>query len=79
MIAKGKADFSKVLNHVLYCFKKKFEFFKLSIGTMEKILKIMIASTSHGPNRIATLTSKIPVKDEEKKTAVNFCIKCFKG
>ena len=37
-IAKGRADFSKVLSHVLKMFKKKFEFFKTNIATMEKLL-----------------------------------------
>ena len=44
LISKGKADFSKVLNHVLNMFRKKFQFFKTSIGTMEKLLNIMIMS-----------------------------------
>lgn len=42
MVAKGKADFSVVLNHVLKMFKKKFEFFRLNIRTMEKILTSML-------------------------------------
>lgn len=44
LIAKGKSDFSRILAHVLKMFKKKFEFFKLSIGTMEKLIKIMIST-----------------------------------
>ena len=43
LIAKGKADFNTVVNHVTKMFKKKFEFFKLSIGTMEKLLAIMLS------------------------------------
>jgi len=42
LIAKGKADFSKVLNHVMNMFKKKYEFFRVSIGTMEKLIRLMI-------------------------------------
>src|SRR3569833_82121 len=42
LIAKGKADFSKVLNHVLEMFRKKFEFFKTSIGVMERMFNRMI-------------------------------------
>lgn len=64
MIAKGKADFSKVLSHVLLMFKKKFEFFKLSIGTMEKLLYIMLAQSGHQTKEIF-LKSKIPFNEED--------------
>lgn len=42
LISKGKADFNKVVNHVLKIFKDKFMYFKLSLGTMERILNIML-------------------------------------
>ncbi len=44
LIAKGRADFNKVLAHVIGMFKKKYEFFRINIGTMEKLIKIMIAT-----------------------------------
>jgi hypothetical protein len=78
MIAKGKADFSKVLNHVLLMFKKKFEFFKFNISQMEKLLRILLAAPGKGSKEIF-LKSKITIKEEEEKTAINFCIRCFKG
>lgn len=77
LIAKGKADFSMVLNHVLLMFKKKFEYFKLSIGELEKLLKLMVYSSSK-ETQLISLKSKIPLKEEYKKTVVNFCIRCFK-
>lgn len=77
LIAKGKADFSKVLNHVLSMFKKKFEYFKLSIGELEKLFKLLVYSSSKS-TELVCLKSKVPIKEEIKKTAVNFCIKCFK-
>ena len=42
LIAKGKADFNQVVAHVLKIFKEKFNYFKLSIGTMERLLNIML-------------------------------------
>ena len=42
MVAKGKADFNQVVNHVLKVFKDKFMYFKLSVGTMERLLNIML-------------------------------------
>ena len=44
MIAKGKVEFSRILTHVLNMFKKKFEFFKININTMEKLLSVMLKS-----------------------------------
>lgn len=78
LVAKGRADFSTVVNHVMKMFKRKFDFFKLSIGTMQKLFKIMLAE--HGKNKLDIfLTSKIPTNPEESKTQINFCIRCFKG
>jgi DNA topoisomerase-3 len=62
LISKGKADFSKVLNHVLNMFRKKYEFFKLSIGTMEKLMKIMISSSGLSGMDYMQLTNKMPVE-----------------
>lgn len=42
LIAKGKADFNQVINHVLKVFKAKFVHFKLSVGLMERLLNIML-------------------------------------
>jgi len=42
MIAKGKADFNKVISHVLDIFKAKFTYFKANVGTMERLLNIML-------------------------------------
>lgn len=44
LIAKGKADFNRVLGHVINMFRKKYEFFKVSIGTMEKLLRMNIGT-----------------------------------
>lgn len=48
-------------------FKKKFEFFKLSIGTMEKLFAVMLASTGKTTKDIF-LKSKIKEKEEEKRS-----------
>lgn len=42
LVAKGRADFNQVVAHVLKIFKDKFNFFKLSSGTMERLLNIML-------------------------------------
>lgn len=42
LVAQGKADFNQVVNHVLKIFKDKFNYFKLSVGTMERLLNIML-------------------------------------
>jgi DNA topoisomerase-3 len=61
LISKGKADFSKVLNHVLNMFLKKFEYFKLSIGVMEKLMNIMIMQSGGAAGKqMEFLTAKIP-------------------
>jgi len=77
LIAKGKADFQKVVGHVLHIFKNKFNFFKLSVGTMERILTIMLNVGDQSD--ASSLSSRIRLKDESKDSVINFCIKCFKG
>lgn len=42
LIAKGKADFARILAHVLLMFKKKFEFFRANIKSMERMLAMML-------------------------------------
>jgi len=58
MIAKGKADFSVVLNHCLKQFHKKFQYFQLSIGTMERL----VASMMNKQTQEEYLSHKIPLK-----------------
>lgn len=77
LVAKGRADFNRVINHVLKIFKDKFNFFKLSAGTMERLLNIMLNLGSGDDS--AALTSQIPLKHESAGENVNFCIRCFKG
>lgn len=77
LIARGKADFQKVMAHVLHIFKNKFNFFRLSVGTMERILTIML--NVGDDNNMNCLSAKIPLKNESKDTYLNFCPKCFKG
>jgi DNA topoisomerase III len=62
LVAKGRADFNKVVNHVLKIFKDKLDHFKLSSGTMERLLNIML--NLGGDDNNASLTSKIPVKHD---------------
>jgi len=59
LIAKGKADFNQVVAHVLKIFKEKFNYFKLSIGTMERLINIMLNTTAVQSQQLS-LTSKIP-------------------
>jgi len=77
MVARGKVDFAKVINHVLAIFKEKFVHFRLSIGVMEKLLTIMKIMKNPQGNRDLLISSKIPVQDGTHK--VNFCIRCFEG
>ncbi|CDW89802.1 dna topoisomerase 3-beta-1-like [Stylonychia lemnae] len=81
LIAKGKADFNKILSHVLNMFKKKFEFFRANIISMEKILALMLKSSRGLASNEFLLSNKIKHDDSSdfRKTALNFCIKCFKG
>ncbi len=62
LVAKGKADFSIVLNHVLKMFRKKFEFFRNNIKTMEKMLIVMMSQWKGKIARDYYLSSKIPIK-----------------
>ena len=59
-------------------FKDKFNYFKLSAGTMERLLNIML-NTEQANTLQLSLSSKIDKKGESQDTIVNFCIKCFKG
>ena len=77
-LAKGKADFNRVVGHVLKIFKDKFNFFKLSVGQMERLLNIMLTQNSAAQNSLC-LSSKIPLKDASSDDAINFCVRCFKG
>lgn len=61
LIAKGRADFKKVLNHVLSMFKKKFLFFKLNIQSMERLLEVMLKTESGKMGREYQLNTKIPL------------------
>ena len=78
LIAKGKADFNRVVQHVLDIFKKKLQYFKLSVGAMERILMIML-NTAAGDRNLECLSNKIIMSREAEERAVNFCNKCFKG
>jgi len=78
LVAKGRADFNRVVTHVLKIFKDKFTCFKLSVGTMERLLNIML-NTSTAHDKSLSLSSKILVKHDSQEEAINFCIKCFKG
>lgn len=78
MIAKGRADFNRVTSHVLEIFKKKLHYFKLSAGTMERILTIML-NTAAGDKNLQCLSNKIKWTAESLNDGINFCHKCFKG
>ena len=76
LLAKGEADFDKVVKHVLKIFKDKFNYFKLNVGTMERLLNIYL-NTSTTTDKSLLLSHKVPEMD--KDNSINFCIKCFKG
>ena len=78
LIARGQADFNKVVSHVQKIFMEKFKYFKLSVGTMERLINIMLNTTSAESKQLC-LKHKIETKLESKDTKVNFCIRCFKG
>lgn len=78
LIAQGRADFNKVVGHVQKIFKDKFNYFKLSVGTMERLLNIMLDSAV-GQASMAQLQHKIEARQDTKDKRVNYCIKCFKG
>ena len=77
LIAKGKVDFNRVVAHALAIFKDKFNFFKLSIGTLEKLMTIMRITMNPMANKDMLLTAKIPQHDNHH--GVNFCVRCFAG
>jgi len=79
MVSRGRVNFNKVVNHVVGIFAAKFQHFKLSIGTMEKLLTIMRVTQNPLVNRDMLLSYKIPKKDESNSSLINFCIRCFAG
>lgn len=79
MVAKGKADFEQVVQHVLKIFKAKFQYFKLSIGTLEKLLTILSMTDNPQANKELLLSYKVPCADTALSTRINFCIRCFAG
>ena len=79
MIAKGRADFNNVVSHVLTIFKNKFEYFRLSVGVMEKLLNIMRMTQGSAANRDLLLSSKILNNSPDGKVPINFCFRCFEG
>jgi len=62
LIAKGKAEFATVLNHVLSMFKKKFTFFRLNIQTMERLLEVMLQTESGKAGKQYQMSSKITLQ-----------------
>lgn len=68
MIAKGKVDFNRVVNHVTQIFKDKFKYFKLNINVMEKLLTIMSMSQNPNANKELLLSYKIPCLGESMET-----------
>lgn len=78
LIARGQADFNKVVGHVQKIFMEKFKYFKLSVGTMERLISIML-NTSSNQYQPLGLKHKIEVKHDAQDSQVNFCIRCFKG
>ena len=79
LIAKGKAEFGKVLAHVLKMFKLKFDFFRQKVSTMERLLEVMLKTQSGRLGKEFYMVYKIPLKADSEKTKINFCMKCFKG
>lgn len=79
MIAKGKADFNRVIQHVTNIFLAKFKHFKLSKGVLEKLLTIMRMNENPNKNRELLLSYKIEQECPVPEKALNFCIKCFQG
>lgn len=59
MVAKGKADFAKVLAHVLRMFRAKFEFFQANIQTMQKIVTMMVNSSKGKVDSELFITNKV--------------------
>ena len=59
MIAKGKADYNRVIEHVTKIFKDKFNYFRLSKGVMEKLLQTMRMNENPNANKELLLSYKI--------------------
>ena len=78
LICKGKLDFNTVVAHACAIFKAKFNFFKLSIGTLEKLMTIMRITQNPMANKDLLMTGKVP-RGMDDHYAVNFCIRCFNG
>ena len=78
LISKGKVDFNTIVAHALAIFKDKFNFFKLSIGTLEKLMTIMRITQNPNANKDMLLSAKVP-RGADDHHAVNFCIRCFNG
>ena len=79
MVSRGKADFDRVVSHVLNIFKAKFQYFKLSVGTLEKLLTILQITDNPHANKELLLSYKIPCSALAEAAKVNFCIRCFDG
>lgn len=79
MIAKGKADYNRVIEHVTQIFKDKFNYFRLSKGVLEKLLQIMRMNENPTQNRELLLSYKISQQFQSSGKIVNFCLKCFAG
>jgi len=79
LISKGRADFLKVVSHVLKIFKGKFNHFKLNVGAMQRLMAIMLSTSINDKKSLACITNVIKLKEESKDTYVNFCVTCFRG
>lgn len=79
MIAKGRADYNRVIEHVTKIFKDKFNYFRLSKGVMEKLLQIMRMNENPNANKELLLSYKISQQFQSSGKVVNFCLKCFQG
>ena len=64
---------------MLHIFKAKFEHFKLSVGTMEKLLTIMSMTDNPQANKELLLSYKVPCPETVEENNINFCIRCFQG
>jgi hypothetical protein len=78
MIAKGRVDFNRIVQHVTEIFRKKLNYFKLNIGQMERIIMIMLSSATDNKH-LDCLSNKIEPNYGSRETSINFCNKCFKG
>lgn len=62
LIAKGKADFSQVVNHVIDIFQRKYTYFNLSISVMESFFRVMILQGEESEKEDSYLKNKIALK-----------------